>query len=857
MQITPGSHLGPYEIISLAGVGGMGEVYKAKDTRLNRTVAIKILPEQLANSSDSRKRFESEARTISTLNHPNICTLYDIGSQDGQHYIVMEYLEGETLRSHLKSGAQSVRRVIELASQIASGLAAAHEKGIIHRDLKPENIFLTSGDRIKLLDFGLAHATETVSAPEVSMTPTRSRMTDPGMVMGTVGYMSPEQVRGQQADARSDIFSFGAVLYEMLNGQRAFHRETSAETMTAILKEDPPEFELNINKIPPALKRIVQRCLEKKPELRFQSPQDLAFALEMSSGQSVAIPQPVHSPAAAKNILKRILTALLIVASAIGGFLIAKSSTKNEPLFFKQLTFRKGFIQSANFTPDGTTIVYGCALNGGPIQLYSGRTDSIESRLLELPPADVLGISRTGDMAVLLNRHYRGTWITVGTLAKAPIAGGSPREILQDINDGDISPDGNDFCIVRDYGAIQRLEYPIGKLLFETFGWISYPRISSDGKRIAFLDHPIYGDDRGYVAIVENGKVTRVSDEYSGLTGLALAPSGEIWFSGSKESEDAGIWAVQPGKNPKLLLRAPIDLRIASVNSTGEAMIVSGERRAELAGLIAGDTTERDLSWYGDEDIVGISADATMIAASQTSQGSGTNYQIYFRRADGSARVQIGEGNGEAVSNDGKWIFATIPSEKQNKIVVYPTGPGEKKIISTGDIELSASKGSRLFCTSADGKRIAFLGHAPNQPLLAYVLDLWDGKPRAVTTSETINFVLSPDGNSVLAKTKNSPPMIFPVNGGKAIPANGLLPEDFPIQWHNAGNSVFVWDRSFPAKVYKVDLITGKRELWKEMSPADRNGVLYGRIFMTPDGMHYIYRYRRNINRLYLAKGLH
>ena len=856
MQIAPGSHLGPYEIISLAGVGGMGEVYKAKDTRLNRTVAIKILPEHLSDSSDSKKRFESEARTISTLNHPNICTLYDIGSNDNQHYIVMEYLEGETLRSHLQSGSLSVRRVIELSSQIASGLAAAHGKGIVHRDLKPENIFLTSGDRVKLLDFGLAHASESVPEPEVSITPTRSRMTNPGTVMGTVGYMSPEQVRGQEADARSDIFSLGAVLYEMLNGKRAFQRETSAETMTAILKEDPPELELSNNKIPISLKRIVDRCLEKRPELRFQTPQDLAFALEMSSSQSVAIPQPIANTAAPKDILKKSLIAFLIVAAAIGGFLIGKSRTKDEPLYFKQLTFRKGFIQSAHFAPDGTMIVYGSAINGGPIQLYSGRTDSIESRLLELPPADVLGISRTGNMALLLNRRYQGTWITTGTLATVPLAGGAPREILEHVNDGDISADGNDFCVVRDYDTIQRLEYPIGKVLYETFGWISYPRISSDGNRIAFLDHPIYGDDRGYVAIVENGKVTRVTEEFAGLTGLTWTPSGEIWFSGGKESEDGGIWGVQPGKKTRLISRSPIDMRITSINSTGESLIVSGERRSEVAGLLAGDTKERDLSWYGDEDLVGLSADATMIAAYQTSQGSGSNYQIYFRRADGSGAVHLGEGKGWAISNDGKWIFSTMPSEKQNRIVVYPTGPGEKKILNTGEIEFSASKGARLFSISEDTKRIAFLGHAPNQPLQVYVMDLWDGKPRAITSSETLNFLLSQNGKFVLAKTRNSSSLLYPVDGGKTLEPKGLLPEDFPIQWHLSTNSIFVWDRTFPAKIYLVDLISGKRELWKEVTPADPNGVLYGRINITPDGMHYIYRYRRNINRLSLTKGL-
>lgn len=851
MSLSPGKKLGPYEIISLAGSGGMGEVYKAKDSRLNRTVAIKVLPQHLADNADALKRFEAEARAVSGLNHPHICTLFDIGSQNGLHYMVMEYLEGETLRTRLMAGALSLRKTVELASQIASGLGAAHEKGVVHRDLKPENIFLTREDRVKILDFGLAYHAPTVAASDVSVTPTRSRMTEPGMVLGTVGYMSPEQVRGQEADARSDIFSLGAVIYEMLTGHRAFHRETSAETMTAILKEDPPSLNEDF---PPAVGRILQRCLEKRAELRFQNPQDLAFALEMSgsqSGASIAI-----KTADKKRITPIVFLTALLLAALIGGFLIGKMQMKQESPFFKQLTFKRGYISSGQFAPDGTTVVYSSAQSGGPLQLYSTRTDGIESRSLELPAADILGISRSGEMAILLNRIWRGTWVSSGTLAKVSLAGGAPREILENINDGDISADGNDFCIVRDLGTTEQLEYPIGKVLFKTFGYVSAPRISPDGKRVAFADHPIYGDNRGYVALAENGKISRLTDDYPSITGIAWAPNGEIWFSGSQESEDSSIWEVAPGKRARNVLKSPAELRIHSIDPTGQALISNEEQRAELGGLLAGDTKVRDLSWYGNEDVVGISADATIIAAAQTAQGSGKNYQIYIRHSDGSGTVQLGEGNGEALSSDGKWVFATIPSEKQNKILVYPTGLGEKKIIHIGDLELSASKGARLYSISADGKRVSFLAHAPGQPLLAYVMDFPNGKPRAITSSETVNSIISQDGNYVVATTQNSAPMIYPFSGGQPQLVHGMLRDDFPIQWHSTKNAFFVWDRTFPIKVYMVDLAAGTRELWKEIAPPDPTGVLYGRLFMTPDGKHYIYRFRRILNRLYLAKGL-
>src|SRR5271167_517123 len=290
MALSSGTKLGPYEIHSLLGAGGMGEVYRARDTRLGRDVAIKVLPEALANDADRLRRFEQEARTIAALNHPNILGIHDIGVHDGAPFLVSEFLEGQTLREKLVSGPLPARRMIEYALGIAHGLAAAHEKGIVHRDLKPENVFVTRDGQVKILDFGLAKLARTESGPAGAVldNPTLNSATTPGVVLGTVGYMSPEQVRGQAADHRSDIFALGAMLYEMLAGGRAFHRETSAETMTAILKDDPPEFADPGHRVPPGLDRIVRRCLEKAPEQRFQSARDLAFALESVSGVSTS-----------------------------------------------------------------------------------------------------------------------------------------------------------------------------------------------------------------------------------------------------------------------------------------------------------------------------------------------------------------------------------------------------------------------------------------------------------------------------------------------------------------------------------------------------------------------------------------
>src|ERR1700694_2846463 len=287
MAITPGTRLGPYEILAPIGAGGMGEVYRAKDPRLRREVAIKVLPASFSPDPERLRRFEQEAKAAGLLNHPNITAVYDIGTENQAPYVVTELLSGETLRGALAGGRLSARKGVDYALQIAHGLGAAHEKGIVHRDLKPENLFVTKDGRIKILDFGLAKLTHTEEGSGVTNLPTATAGTEPGVVLGTLGYMSPEQVRGRQADARSDIFSFGAILYEMLSGKRAFHGGSAADTMSAILKEDPPDLSVTNQNIPPSLERIVRHCLEKNPEERFQAARDLAFDLAVATGESV------------------------------------------------------------------------------------------------------------------------------------------------------------------------------------------------------------------------------------------------------------------------------------------------------------------------------------------------------------------------------------------------------------------------------------------------------------------------------------------------------------------------------------------------------------------------------------------
>jgi serine/threonine protein kinase len=432
MAIVTGTRLGVYEVIALLGKGGMGEVYRAKDTRLDRDVAIKVLPADFANDADRLKRFEQEARATSALNHPNILTVYDIGTHDGAPYIVEELLEGEELRAQLNEGAIAPKKAIEYARQIADGLSAAHDKGIVHRDLKPENLFITADGRVKILDFGLAKLRSQQNDPVDSQIPTQKRITDPGTVMGTVGYMSPEQVRGQEADHRSDIFSFGVILYEMLSGQRTFCGDSAVEVMNAILKEDPPELSETNAKISHALDKIVRRCLEKKPERRFQTASDLGFALEAlattsSSGASRA--QSAQAPgASATTKRERIawigLAVMTLIALAFGVAYFWRPVPEAETMRFSITPPDKvTYFDWPTISPDGRTLAFVANVEG-KTQLWARPLNSTTAKPL-------VEVSSNFNWPFWSPDSRSLGFFDDGKLRKITLAGGTPENLCE------------------------------------------------------------------------------------------------------------------------------------------------------------------------------------------------------------------------------------------------------------------------------------------------------------------------------------------------------------------------------------------------------------------------------------------
>ena len=554
MSLQAGATLGSYEIVDSIGAGGMGEVYRARDTKLGRDVAIKVLPESFTKDADRLARFEGEARAVAALSHPNILAIYDFGSDGGHVYTVCELLEGETLRERIGRGALATRKAIDYGVQVARGLAAAHEKGIAHRDLKPENLFVTHDGRVKILDFGLAKTQllETTSDAH-SSAPTRAAGTEPGVVLGTIGYMSPEQVRGERADYRADIFAFGAVLYEMLSGRRAFHRDTGAETMTAILKEEPAELSRIDSAPPPALERIVHRCLEKNPGERFQSAYDLAFAIESISRESGPAPvDPAMRTPRGRSVVAAVLALLHVGVAYWLGRSAAAPGDVALPTY-ERLTFRRGTVHTAQFDSAGRNVIYAASWDGHDPELFSTLPGSRESRALDVPKADVLSVSPNGEMAVLRRTRVM-PWDTgdvkTGTLALSTSAGGAAREVAEDVLLADWDADGQRLVVARQIDRRVQVELPIGTVLYETTNEVDSRRFSHEGDVIAFGEKaPGFATNWFIVFMNLDGEAERFD---SGIRGdffhLAWSPEDrEIWFNSTLGgSPDLRIYSPYP-----------------------------------------------------------------------------------------------------------------------------------------------------------------------------------------------------------------------------------------------------------------------------------------------------------------------
>ena len=858
MTLEAGSKLGPYEILGQIGAGGMGEVYRAKDPRLSREVAIKVLPASFSQDADRLRRFEQEAKAAGVLNHPNITAVYDIGhSGDGAPYVVQELLEGETLRSELAGGRFSARKSIDFGTQIANGLAAAHDKGIVHRDLKPENVFVTKEGRLKILDFGLAKLTQTDggSGPQTNL-PTATAGTEPGVVMGTLGYMSPEQIKGKPADARSDIFSFGAILYEMLAGKRAFHADSAGETMAAILKEDPPDLSVTNQSISPGLERVVRHCIEKNPERRFQSAHDLAFDLEALSGTS-----GVAASTAAPVLRSRRLRALALAAAAailVAGAAfwagrrasVASKPGSAEPVRHGRLTFQRGNVLYARFAPDGQTVVYSAAWGDHPAEIFLARVGSPESRPLGIANANVLSISSRNELAILLKKTNLFGTVGTGTLARVPLAGGAPRQILEDVVMADWAPNGEDLAVLRRVGGVFQLEYPIGKTLLASPG-VEVPRVSPDGATIAVVDHIEHG-----ISLVDRSGAKRpLIRGWDYVDSLAWHPSGkEVWFAGTSEVYDQGIFAVDLSGHLRTI-SVTTDLEaIHDVAKNGDVLVEREINTREVLVGSEGEKAERSLSWLEQSNLGSLTEDGRTILFDEGAEGGGPKGSVYIRTTDGSTPVRLGDGQALDLSPDGKSALVRDFTSEPPRLLIVPTGTGEPRPLSFEGLDVRGG----LF-VPPDARRIIFHARHKDGSEGDYVADVGGGKPRKLASERiTEGGALSADGKFLAALGQAGEPKRYPLDGGDPQPIPGLETGDIPIQWSADGDILYVTrEGEIPRPVYRYSFATGKKSLWKEIVPADRTGLVrIEYVFVTRDGKHYAYSFNRvTASDLYVVKG--
>jgi Tol biopolymer transport system component/tRNA A-37 threonylcarbamoyl transferase component Bud32 len=865
VSLAYGTKLGCYEIVAPLGAGGMGEVYRARDPKLNREVAIKILPEALATDPAVLARFEREAQAVAALSHPNILAIFDFGREDDIVYAVMELLDGETLRARLAHGALAARKAVELAAQIAEGLAAAHEKGIVHRDLKPENVFVTNEGRAKVLDFGLAKRAGPEAGPGLSMQVTTGH-TGAGLVLGTAAYMSPEQVRGEAVDHRSDIFAFGVVLYEMLAGRPAFGRETATESMTAILKEDPPEIAAGGAGVSPTLQRIVLRCLEKKPAERFQSARDVAFALEAMSGSGSATAQAMSGPAPAFRFSRTRLGLIAAAAIAglavvaVGAYLAGTRATGGTAPRMARLTFDRGTVRSARFTPDGRTVVYGAAWSGEPLAVFQTRVGSPESMRLPLPAGDVLAVSSSGEMAISVGQRFNNH-VGDGTLARTPPIGSGYKKLLEHVTYADWSPDGKTLAVVTRVGSKDRLEYPMGHVLYETTGYISHPRVSPSGDAVAFLDHPIYDDNRGTVAFVTlNGEKKTLTREWAGEYGLAWSPGGdEIWFTGG-DSERQPLSAVTRAGRLREVWSPLASVILFDIAPDGRVLLAATIERMESYWLGPGDAGERDISWMSLSVPRDVAADGRSVLLTRYDEGAGRDYEAGLRRLDEPSAVRLGPGEAVQLSPDGTRALAIVYSAPR-QLLVHPTGVGEtRRLTAAGFDYLGAG-------WHPDGRRVVFVAERQGQPLSAYVQDAAGGAPTrlgieldrlAVRIRRWTSLLVSPDGKWFTGR--GGPPTLVALDGNQTRTLSTLGDSDVPIGWTADGRGLFVrrdgsTDRA--VQIARVDLASGAVEPFREIVLRDRVGLTTRpNCLVTPDGRTVVYSTRRLLTDLYLVEGL-
>jgi hypothetical protein len=842
MPLPAGTRLGPYQILSLLGAGGMGEVYKAIDTRLGRSVAVKVSREQFS------ARFEREARSVGALNHPHICQLYDVGS----NYLVMELVEGARL-----SGPLPLRKALTWAAQICDALDAAHGKGIVHRDLKPANIMVTKSG-VKLLDFGLAK--RQAKADGAGADPTQS-LTAENTIVGTLSYMAPEQVRGLDADARSDIFAFGCVLYEMLSGKQAFGGSNVASVIAAILEKEPPEIDLLDPPAPAGLRRLLRKCLAKDPESRWQSVRDLGDELRW-----IGTLDPAEKAVAGQGdsaVRRRFPLGVLILSTfALAGIIagiwgwVSRPSVAGQPTF-QQLTFREGSVSTALFQPDGG-FAYTATWTGVGQRIYSGRAGDREHRELPSPVgASLAAISPAGELAI---RIPTGDDPASGQmLALAPGPGGSHRDFSENVLAADWAPDGSAMAVLRG-GPANRIEYPPGRVVYESNNFQPQAiRISHDGKLIAVAGIRLEGTSfHGEVGVIDrSGRLTALNKSTPGNqyvdSPVCWSPDGrEVWFAG-REMRDAGIvYAATLKGKLRRLLQLPNPIKLHDVRPDGGMLASVETSRSDIK--VQNREGALMLPWFGYSIFPKLTADGKRVIFEEAASGQFPQ-TIYLRSLDNSPAIKISDGIPITVAPSGRYVIAWRP-QSDPAYVIVPTGAGQEKPIRLDGYEPGPSA---LIAWVPNERSLIVRGREPAHQWRLVSYDIDSGTLGAITgelnVEATSRLPVSPDGSSVFAKVGNKW-LRFPIRGGTPTTVKGTNADEDILQSAADGRHV-ITARLTPARgvsFFKLDIETGART-----QVAESTGEVGPRLMnadVSADGSTVAYRVRTLRSTLYLISGV-
>ena len=646
----------------------------------------------------------------------------------------------------------------------------------------------------------------------------------------------------------------------MLSGKRAFHRDTAADTMSAILKEDPPDFSETNRNVSPALERIVQHCLEKNPESRFHSASDVAFDLEHLSGTSGSSARvtSVETGPPRRKLLVTIPAVLLLAAALLGlGWRLGRGSGPAPLAEYKQITFRTGSIGNARFTPDGS-VVYSASWDGGEDQLYMSRLDDPGARELGLKDAELLSISKSGELAIRLKTVRYGGYARSGTLARVPLSGGTPREVLDSVQDADWSPNGDAMAVVRyvPENSHWRLEYPVGKVLFDSINWISNPKISPDGKWIAFADHENPGgDDEGSVAVIGadgKEKEKKLSSGWESMEGILWSPTGdEIWFTSADNGAALNPRAVTLAGKIRPITNVPGGVWLQDMRN-GAALVVTHQQRIGIRGIAPGGKEEHELGWFGWSLVRDISRDGHKIVFEEEGNGGGPNYTVFLRDTDGSPPARIGEGNAEAISPDSKWVITR--AAKGGPLFLVPTGAGESRQLTHDTVSYN---GVRFL---PDGKRLLASGIEAGHGRRDYLIDLSNGDSKPLTPEGVAGLRLSPDGRTAAVLGPDGKWGVWPIDGGGGMRNIPGLDSSLRVTgWSTDGKSAYVSSSRSEqtAKVYKVDIATGKMEPWRTFGAGVGAGITEtGAPMFSADGTAYAYVYVQILSNAYVVTGL-